>query len=42
VADDVDVEALPGAGVDRLIVSPWARTGDVPDVLAAFAGRFLG
>ena len=41
VADDADVEALSDAGVDRLIVSPWARTRDVPDALTTFAGRFL-
>jgi hypothetical protein len=29
------------AGVDRLIVSPWARTRDVPSGLINFAGRFL-
>ena len=33
---------LPGAGVDRLVMSPWARTGDGPDAPAMFAGRFLG
>jgi alkanesulfonate monooxygenase SsuD/methylene tetrahydromethanopterin reductase-like flavin-dependent oxidoreductase (luciferase family) len=42
VAGDADVEALSGAGVDRLIVSPWARTREVPDALTAFARRFLG
>ncbi len=42
VTDDADVAALSGAGVDRLIVAPWARTRDVPDALAEFAGRFLG
>jgi probable F420-dependent oxidoreductase len=42
VSDDADVAALAGAGVDRLIVAPWARTRDVPDALVQFAGRFLG
>jgi probable F420-dependent oxidoreductase len=42
VAGDDDVEALSGAGVDRVIVSPWVRTRDVPDALTAFARRFLG
>jgi probable F420-dependent oxidoreductase len=41
VADEADVEALSSAGVDRLIVAPWARTRDVPDALAQFAARFL-
>jgi probable F420-dependent oxidoreductase len=41
VADESDVEAFAGAGVDRLIVSPWARTGDVLDGLTGFARRFL-
>jgi probable F420-dependent oxidoreductase len=42
VADASDVEAFAAAGVDRVIVSPWARTRDVPDGLRAFAERFLG
>jgi probable F420-dependent oxidoreductase len=41
VTDDSDVEAFAAAGVDRLIVSPWARTRDVADGLADFARRFL-
>jgi len=41
VADDGDVEAFADAGVDRLIVSPWARTRDVIDGLTGFARRFL-
>jgi len=41
VTDDADVEAYAAAGVDRLIVSPWARTRDVPGALATFARRFL-
>jgi hypothetical protein len=42
VADDREVDAFAAAGVDRLIVSPWERTRDVPDALAVFARRFLG
>lgn len=42
VQHDSDVAAFASAGVDRLIVSPWARTRDVLDGLAAFARRFLG
>ncbi|MGH9017714.1 MAG: TIGR03619 family F420-dependent LLM class oxidoreductase [Acidimicrobiales bacterium] len=42
VTDDADVDAFTAAGVDRLIVSPWARTGDVLETLEAFARRFLG
>jgi probable F420-dependent oxidoreductase len=42
VTNDADVEAFAQAGVDRLIVSPWARTRDVLDGLAGFARRFLG
>ena len=41
VASDADVDAFAGAGVDRLIVSPWARTREVPEALAAFASRYL-
>ncbi len=41
VHGDDEVDALSGAGVDRLIVAPWARTRDVPDALAQFAARFL-
>jgi alkanesulfonate monooxygenase SsuD/methylene tetrahydromethanopterin reductase-like flavin-dependent oxidoreductase (luciferase family) len=37
-----EVEAFSSAGVDRLVVSPWARTRDVSAGLAAFARRFLG
>jgi probable F420-dependent oxidoreductase len=36
-----DVDAFEAAGVDRLIVGPWARTRDVPEALAAFAHTFL-
>lgn len=42
VADEATVAALEAAGVDRVIVSPWARTREVPDGLAAFAARFIG
>jgi probable F420-dependent oxidoreductase len=42
VRHDADVEALGAAGVDRVIVSPWERTRQVPDALAGFARRFLG
>jgi probable F420-dependent oxidoreductase len=41
VEDDADIDAFAAAGVDRLIVSPWARTRDVSDGLAGFARRFL-
>ena len=41
VADDGQVAEFSGVGVDRLIVSPWARTRDVPVALAEFASRFL-
>jgi len=41
VDDAAAVEAFAAAGVDRLIVSPWARTRDVPDALTGFAARFL-
>jgi len=36
-----DVERFAAAGVDRLIVSPWARTRHVPAGLEQFAARFL-
>jgi probable F420-dependent oxidoreductase len=36
------VEAFDDAGVDRLIVSPWARTRDVSEGLVSFARRFIG
>lgn len=42
VSDQSDVEAYAAAGVDRLIVSPWTRTGEVLSGLHAFAARFLG
>ncbi|HEY5024635.1 MAG TPA: TIGR03619 family F420-dependent LLM class oxidoreductase [Acidimicrobiales bacterium] len=42
VTDDADVEGLSSAGVDRVIVAPWARTRDVPESLGQFAARFLG
>jgi probable F420-dependent oxidoreductase len=36
-----DIERFARAGVDRLIVSPWARTRDVPQALERFARRFV-
>lgn len=42
LAHDGAVEEFSRSGVDRLIVSPWARTRDVPAALAEFAHRFLG
>jgi probable F420-dependent oxidoreductase len=42
VETENDVGRFAEAGVDRLIVSPWARTREVPEALARFAGRFLG
>jgi len=41
VEDEGDVERFAASGVDRLIVSPWQRTRDVPAGLATFARRFL-
>ena len=41
VSGEADVDAFAAAGVDRLIVSPWSRTRDVPDALAAFAARYV-
>jgi len=42
VQSEVDVERLAAAGVDRVIVAPWARTREVPDVLERFARRLIG
>jgi probable F420-dependent oxidoreductase len=42
VVADADVEHLAAVGVDRVIVAPWARTREVPEALARFAGRFIG
>ena len=36
-----DVERAAAAGVDRLIVSPWRRSGEAVDGLRAFARSFL-
>ena len=36
MTDDADIEAFAAAGVDRLIVSPWARTREVPEGLVTF------
>ena len=33
---------LAAAGVDRLIVSPWRRSAEVLDPIAAFSARFIG
>jgi hypothetical protein len=41
VNGDADLEAFAAAGVDRLIVSPWARTREVPEGLVNFARRFM-
>ena len=40
-ADPDEVERYAAAGVDRLIVSPWRRTRDVPTALVEFARRFF-
>ena len=37
-----DRAAWEDAGVDCLIVTPWSRTAEVFDTMAAFAARFLG
>lgn len=42
VHDPSEVARFASSGVDRLIVSPWARTREVPDGLEAFARRFIG
>jgi probable F420-dependent oxidoreductase len=36
-----DLTAWESAGVDRLIVTPWRRSAEVLDTMAAFAGRFI-
>ena len=41
VTDETDIEAFAAAGVDRLIVSPWTRTREVPEGLVSFARRFI-
>lgn len=41
VSGPADVEAAAGAGVDRLVVSPWRRSADAADGLRAFAAAFL-
>jgi probable F420-dependent oxidoreductase len=38
---DDDVAAWTKAGVDRLIVSPFRRSAEVLDAMAAFAARFI-
>ena len=42
IDSDADVDALSSAGVDRVIVSPWARTREVPTALEGFSRRFIG
>jgi probable F420-dependent oxidoreductase len=42
VETEDDVRRFAEAGVDRIIVSPWVRTREVPQALDSFAGRFLG
>ncbi|MGH9028362.1 MAG: TIGR03619 family F420-dependent LLM class oxidoreductase [Acidimicrobiales bacterium] len=41
VTDEKEPQRFSEAGVDRLIVSPWARTRDVPRGLEEFARRFV-
>lgn len=41
VSDETDIERFEAAGVDRLIVSPWNRTREVPQSLSSFARRFI-
>jgi probable F420-dependent oxidoreductase len=41
-ANEDDVAAWADAGVDRLIVTPWRRSAEVIDSMAAFAERFIG
>jgi probable F420-dependent oxidoreductase len=40
-ADEDELAAWERAGVDRLIVTPWQRSAEVLDALAAFAERFI-
>ena len=40
-ATEDDVAVWEAAGVDRLIVSPWRRTAEALDAMAAFAARFI-
>ncbi len=42
VENEFDVDRLAAAGVDRVIVAPWARTREVPEALERFARRFIG
>jgi probable F420-dependent oxidoreductase len=37
-----DVAAWAAAGVDRLIVRPWARSAEATGAMAGFAARFIG
>jgi probable F420-dependent oxidoreductase len=41
VTGPADVARAAGAGVDRLVVSPWRRSADAAEGLRAFAGTFL-
>ena len=41
ISDERDVVAFEEAGVDRVIVSPWARTREVLDGLQGFAACYL-
>jgi len=40
--DDDELEQWRRAGVDRLIVAPWARSREALDGLRSFASRFIG
>jgi len=42
IGEDADIDALARAGVDRVIVTPWTRTREVPEALGRFARRFIG
>lgn len=41
VESAAEVEAYERAGVDRLIVAPWASSREAPDRMRAFAAQFL-
>jgi probable F420-dependent oxidoreductase len=41
-ASEDEVAAWADAGVGRLIVSPWRRSAEVLDAMAAFSARFIG
>jgi len=42
VESEADLAAYERAGVDRLIVAPWRRSGDAVAALTEFAGRYSG